>query len=52
MTLGNTPILVLKRMLGYFLKTPIKKKMLEFQDGKKTMKLLQKIKTYRMSFNN
>ena len=35
MTEGNTPILVLKRMLGHFLKIPSLKKILEFQDRKK-----------------
>ena len=32
---GNTPNIVLKRMLGHFLKTPQLKKMLGLQDRKK-----------------
>ena len=40
---GNTANLVLKRMLRYFLKIPPLKKILQFQDRKKTgKKLMQK----------
>ena len=40
---GETPNLVLKRMLELFLKVPPLKKILEFQNQKKkTMKLVQK----------
>ena len=39
---GETSNLVLKRMLELFLKVPPLKKMLEFQNQKKTMKFVQK----------
>ena len=39
---GNSPNIVLKRMLRYFLKTPPLNKILEFQNQKKTMKFVQK----------
>ena len=39
---GETPNLVLKIMLELFLKVPPLKKILEFQNQKKTMKLVQK----------
>ena len=41
---GKIPNLVLKRMLELFLKIPPLKKILEFQDWKKTAKLIQKRK--------
>ena len=39
---GETPNLVLKIILELFLKVPPLKKILEFQNQKKTMKLVQK----------
>ena len=42
MTHGNTSNIVLKRMLESFLKVPPLKKILEFQNQKKTMKFVQK----------
>ena len=39
---GETPNLVLKRMLELFLKVPPLKKILEFQNQKKTIKFAQK----------
>ena len=39
---GETPNLVLKIMLELFLKVPPLKKILEFQNQKKTMKLVHK----------
>ena len=41
-THGNTSNIVLKRMLESFLKVPPLKKILEFQNQKKTMKFVQK----------
>ena len=47
MTEGNTPILVLKRMLGHFLKIPSLKKILEFQDWKKDYEASKKKKKFK-----
>ena len=48
---GKIPNLVLKTMLEPFLKTPPLKKILEFQDRKKTAKLIQKKKTSNQKLN-
>ena len=60
---GNAPILVLKRMLGHFLKIPPLKKRSEFHNWKKTretstkkiiliQKLNQLLKTYKLGSTN